>query len=121
MKLGIMLLSSNNVYISAEGNLPKRPRWDKTFITDLVKGQRVLCSAQTLKTLPASILGAGYFTTDPDNDYDINFGVSTFATSPVDMLFVVRSSGDMEGKQFRLEDYVLIHRPSTSFEIWRAK
>jgi len=116
-----MLLSKNNVYISNEGNLPKRPRWDKTFITDLIRGQRVLCSANTLKSLPASILGAGYFTTDPTNDYDINFGVATFSSAPVDMLFVVRSGQEMSGKQFRLDDYVLIHRPSPSFEIYRRK
>lgn len=121
MTTGVMLLSRNNVYLSNEGQLPKRPRWDKTFITDLIKGQRVLCSPETLKTLPASILGAGYFTTDPTNDYDINFGVATFSSAPVDMLFVVRSSSELEGKKFRLDDYVLIHRASPSFEIWRAK
>ena len=114
-----MLLSKNNVYISNEGNLAKRPRWDKTFITDLIRGQRVLCSAKTLKTLPTSILGAGYFTTDPTNDYDINFGVETFSSAPVDMLIVVRSGQEMEGKKFRLDEYSLIHRPSPSMELYR--
>ena len=119
MTLGIMLLSKNDVYVSEAGALPKRPRWDKTFITDLIRGQRVLCSAKTLKCLPQSILGAGYFTTDPTNDYDINFGVDTFRAAPVDMLFVVRSGQEMNGKQFRLDDYALIHRVSPSFEIYR--
>jgi len=119
MTVGVVLLSKNNVYVSNEGQLPKRPRWDKTFITDLIRGQRVLCSAATLKTLPQSILGAGYFTTDATNDYDINFGIDTFKSAPVDMLFVVRSGSELEGKQFRLEGYVLIHRPSSSFEIYR--
>ncbi len=119
MTLGVMLLSSNNVYVSNTGALPKRPRWDKTFITDLIRGQRVLCSAETLKTLPSSILGAGYFTTDPTNEYDVNFGVATFKTAPVDLLFIVRSNAEMEGKIFRLDDYTLIHRPSPSFEIYR--
>ena len=119
MKLGIILLSQNNIYVSEAGALPKRPRFDKTLITDIIRGQRVLCSAKTLKTLPASILGAGYFTTDVNNDYDINFGIETFKSAPVDMLFVVRSNTEMEGKEFRLDDYTLIFKPTKSFEIYR--
>ena len=118
MTLGVVLLSANDVYVSNTGELPKRPRFDKTFITDLIKGQRVLCSAKTLKTLPQSILGAGYFTIDPSNEYDINFGIDTFKSAPVDMLFVVRSGGELEGKKFRLDEYTLIHKPSQSFEIY---
>ena len=119
MTVGIMLLSSNDVYVSSTGALPKRPRWDKTFLTDLIQGQRILCSAETLKTLPESVLKKGYFTTDPTNDYDINFGIKTFNTAPVDMLFVVRSNSEMEGKKFRLDDYTLILKPTKSFEIYK--
>jgi len=121
MTLGIVLLSTNDVYVSEAGALPKRPRWDKTFITDLIRGQRVLCSAKTLKTLPQSILGAGYFTTDPTNEFDVNFGIDTFRSAPVDMLMVVRGGQEMEGKQFKLDAYELILKPSKSFELYKRK
>lgn len=122
MKLGVMLLSANNVYVSHHGHLPKRPAFDKTFITDIIKGQRVLCSYETLQSLPKSIISAAkYFTIDTNAEYDINFGVSTFKDAPVDILFIVRNNDTMNGKKFRLEDYELMLKPTNEFEIWRKK
>lgn len=119
MKLGVLLLSKNNVYIGEDGNLPTRPRFDKTLITDIIKGQRVLCSIKTLRSLPPSILEAGYFTTDPTKDYDINFGISTLKEAPVDMLMIIRSTDTLDGTEFRLDNYELIFKPTKSFELYR--
>ena len=108
MTIGLMLLSSDGFYIDNLGKLPKRPSWDKEFITKLIKGKRVLCSKATLDTLPKSILDAAYFTTNPDVEYDINFGIDTFKIKP-DLLIVTRSNHELgQGKLFRLSDYNLV-------------
>jgi len=119
MKIGILLLNKNDVYITEEGVLPKRPSWDKRFLLDLIKGQRVVCSKETLKTLPKSIIDTAYFTTNTSLDYDINFGISTFIDA-VDLLFVVRSNGEEKGKVFNLSNYNKILNRG-GLEIWKNK
>jgi len=106
MTVGTVLLSKDNFYIGPKGELPVRPSWDKSFITKLIQGKRVLVSKNTLVTLPKSILDAAYFTTNPELPYDVNFGISTFKNKP-DLLLVVRSNKDLNaGKKFRLDGYI---------------
>jgi len=108
MTLGVVLLSKNNKYIGEQGQLPARPSWDKDFITRLIKGKRVLCSKETLNSLPKSILKSAYFTTSCEAEYDINFGIDTFKQKP-DLLIVVRSNDDLDGGyEFRLSGYELL-------------
>jgi len=52
--------------------LPSRPKGDKSFITELARGKKVLMSENTLKDMPKSILDICTVTEDP-LDYDINF------------------------------------------------
>ena len=116
MTIGILLLNKNDVYLTNNLDLPKRPKWDKEFLLNIIKGKKVLCSKNTLVNLPNSILNAAYFTTDINSDYDINFGIDTFKATP-DLLFIVRSSGDEQGKVFRLNEYKKI-LDKGGFEIW---
>lgn len=93
-----------------DGQLPARPRWDKQFLIDLIKGKRVLCSRTTLASLPASMTDTAYFTTDINAEYDINFGIDTFSKARPDLLMVVRSHKDLNGGYvFRLNNWELIH------------
>lgn len=106
MTVGIILLSSNNYYIDENGMLPKRPKWDKQLLLGIIKNKRVLCSSNVLNTLPKSILDSAYFTTNPNADYDINFGIDTFRSARPDLLIVVRSSSSLEnGKKFDLSNF----------------
>ena len=119
MTIGTVLLSKDNFYIGTKGELPARPDWDKDFITNLIKGRKVLCSKNTLVDLPKSILDSAYFTTNPTLEHDINFGISSFKYKP-DILIVVRSNENLNaGKLFRLNDYTLIHC-STNMEVYNA-
>ena len=117
MKLGILLLNQKNVYLTATGLPESRPRWDKEFLTNLVDGMKVTCSKETLVKLPKSITDKCYITTGLD--YDINLGISTFKDK-VDLLIIVRTRGEEDGKQFRLDDYKLILKKG-ELEIWKAK
>jgi len=119
MKLGILLLNKNNVYLTEDGKLPKRPRWDKRFLLDLIEGQKVVCSKETLKTLPKSITDNAYFTTNPELDYDINFGIDTFHNN-VDLLLIIRSLGTENGRIFNLNKYKLILNKG-GLELWKLK
>jgi hypothetical protein len=119
MKLGILLLNKNNVYLTSENKLPKSPSWDKKFLKNLIKGKRVVCSRNTLLNLPKAITDIAYFTTNTNMEYDINFGIDTFKDK-VDLLLVVRGKGEEEGKQFNLDDYNLILSKG-GLELWTLK
>lgn len=118
MTQGIVLLSQDGFYLGELGQLPTRPVWDKEFITMLIKGKRVLCSQNTLKDLPKSLLSVAYFTVDPKMDYDINFGIDTFKTGKPDQLIVVRSKQDLvAGKEFNLDGWTAVYK-SKDLEIY---
>lgn len=117
MTVGSVLLSKDGFYVGSKGELPKRPNWDKTFIIELIRGKKVLCSKNTLVDLPKSILDSAYFTTNPNAEYDINFGISSFRYKP-DLLIVVRSTELLNtGKKFRLQGYNAIYK-STEMEVY---
>jgi hypothetical protein len=112
MTQGVILLSKDGYYLSEDGRLPGRPSWDKEFITGLVKGKIVLCSANTLKDLPKSIIdAAAHITLNGWSNYDINFGISTFNTNMPDQLIVVRSKEYLlTGKKFSLIGWTNIYK-----------
>jgi len=105
MTIGLVLLSADGFYLSEFGTLPRRPLWDKEFITKVIKGKRVLCSYTTLATLPKSMLSIAQFTTDTKAEYDVNFGIDTFKVKP-DLLIVSRSIKNLHrGKRFDLSEF----------------
>lgn len=118
MTQGIVLLSADGYYLGANGELPARPSWDKEFLTMLIKNQRVLCSPNTLKTLPKSMLNVAYFTINPSMDYDINFGIETFRSAKPQQLIVVRGKESLgSGKLFKLDGWTLVYK-SKDLEIY---
>jgi len=124
MKIGVLLLNSLNVYVGHDGSLPRRPRWDKDFLLDLCRGKVILASANTLSTLPKSLLKimAGVQLPIGGNaHYDINLGIATFKTHPVDLLFVVRGNCRMSGKVFRLDSYTKIYEDEKGLELWTLR
>ena len=118
MKVGIILLSLNGLYVSSDGMLPRRPKFDKELLLGIIKDKKVLCSPNTLAGLPKSILDSAYFTTNVNADYDINFGIDTFKTARPDMLIVVRSGHSLdEGKKFDLTGFKQLVSQA-NLEIW---
>jgi len=97
MKIAIVLLSKDGYYLGPNGELPKRPSWDKEFITLLAEGKTVLCSENTFKTLPPSIkkVAAG-ITTNPEDDWQVNFGIKTY-NEISDYFLIITSTEDLDG------------------------
>lgn len=101
MNVGVVLISKDGFYLGPNGELPKRPAWDKSFITALATDRLVLCSTNTWPVLPPSIVrGAKRICHDRgavELPYDVNFGIATFSSHPPDMLLVVHSLSNLEG------------------------
>ncbi len=126
MKVSVVLLSADGNYVSENGELPVRPEWDKRMITQLVTNKRVLCSPNTLKTLPKSILGvvSRIETYSYDNNWDVNFGISTFKQGDADLFIVIKSKGSMEGKRFSRKFLKLTYHnilDIEELELWMKK
>lgn len=107
MTNGIVLLSQDGFYLTDQGTLPSRPSFDKELLISLTKGARILCSHNTLVNLPKSITSiAKSFTTNPDEPWDLNFGISTFEDAYPDVMYVVKSDlSCIKGKEFRLDGF----------------
>ncbi len=114
MKVGIILLSQNDMYVDSEGNLPTRPDFDKELLVALCKGQKFTCGTNTIWTLPPSIMDNAYY----DRNYDINLGIITLVQDPPHLLLVSRSDDYMiDGKSFSLKSYKRYFE-SEYFELW---
>lgn len=107
MEVGIILLSSNDMYVDSEGKLPLRPEFDKKLLRHLCNNQVYMCSPNTRDTLPLSIITNGERATS--EKYDINLGIKTLYTLPPHLLIVVRSVEHIEsGKTFDLSGFVMV-------------
>lgn len=93
MTIWTVLISRDWYYLWENGELPKRLKWDKEFITWLIKGRNVLCSENTYKSLPKSIIDSwNYFTCNPiSNEWEINFWIDTFKTT-CDLFILIKSN-----------------------------
>lgn len=106
MTIGLILVSKNGKYLSNDGSLPVRPDWDKSFITDMIRNKIVLCSENTLKTIPPSMKkAASRWTTNMEEPYDINFGINTFKQTPDLLIMTVSKEEIKEGPDFRTDSF----------------
>jgi len=106
MKIGIALLTKDNVY-SIEGELPTRPTGDKEILEYLIdRCEGFVCSRNTEKKLPIRWLEKPFTN-------DLNLGIETFKTYPPDILLINRSSDTREGKKLRLDGW-----KKTNLEVW---
>jgi len=110
-----ILLDPNDRYVDAEGNLPKRPRWDKKLLAALVAGETV--SHKGYKLLPPSIR----------ETVEVSHMIEPYPITIeeidalADILIVSRSPEPLRnGKTFRLNNFVLIML-SKDIEIWKRK
>jgi len=102
--ISTVLLSKDSFYLGEKGQLPKRPEWDKEYITNLVENKVILTSKTTLKDLPPSIIkNAKEVHTDENKQYDINFWIWTFKINS-DMFIIIRSTDNLEKwKKFKMK------------------
>lgn len=122
--IGSVLLSSDYYYLGSDGQLPGRVGEDKANLKRLIKDQRVLCSMNTLMDLPNSLrTAAESFTTNINDSYDINFGISTFSKAPPDIMIITVSPESLGGgKHFdmrRIEQQYNLIFMYKEIQIWQ--
>jgi len=115
MKVGTILLTKSNKYVDANGNLPKRPKFDKTLL------EGILATAGTVSSvgydmLPPSIQRRVVVTGDDANTDYTPVTIGELAMS--ELLIVSRSPEDFEGgKEFRLDNFKCLVK-DRKVEIW---
>lgn len=103
MKTSIVLLSKDGNYVSHNGKLPTRTKFDKSLLKFIVHSEFVLCSQKTKEVLPKSILNNCHaVTTHPSDIWTVNLGISTY-NEPSDIFVIVHSPETMEGKPFNFK------------------
>lgn len=115
MRVGTILLTKSNKYVDAEGNLPKRPKFDKTLLSEILKiSKRV--SSVGYDMLPPSIQRHVVVTGDDANtDYT---PVTIKELAKAELLIVSRSPEDFEnGKEFRLDNFKCLVK-DRKVELW---
>lgn len=124
--IGVVLLSKDSYYLKHDGSLPDRPSYDKELLIHLCEDKRLLCSPNTLKSLPKSLLEVSKgVTINVTDDWEVNLGISTFKDAMPDTMYIVRSDKDaLSGKKFRtscLDGHYLITEGLVGLEIWSKK
>jgi len=117
MKVGTILLTKSNKYVDDNGNLPKRPRFDKDLLKGLLNVEVVTVSEKAYNMLPPSmqklVLCLG-------NDFSI-FPITIEELENTSLLIVVRSTEDFEGgKEFRLDNFKQLVK-DRRIELWVKK
>lgn len=109
-KVGIVLISKDGFYLGEQGQLPKRPPFDKELITYIAKDKLVLCSPNTEPTLPPSIKKvARGITTDINSDWEVNFGIKSFSEKCDYFIVVVSDTNLEEGKKFTIDRLIKMY------------
>ena len=89
--IGLVLLDQINRYM-VNGEIPKRPDFDKTFLLNMVKNKVCLASENTIKDLPKSITNSCLEITENGYlNWEVNLGIKTFKEFPPDVFFISRS------------------------------
>jgi len=115
MKVGTILLTKNNIYCNANGDLPKRPRHDKDLLTGVLSAEGIV-SSLGYDMLPPSIQKHVVVTGDDANTEYAPVTIRELDKS--DLLIVSRSSEELTvGKVFRLTSFKCLVKTS-KIEIW---
>ena len=111
MIVGTILLTKTNKYVDADGNLPKRPKFDKELLSGIIANGRVSDDAYSMLPLSMQKL----VTVDivcPNTPITIN------ELANADLLIVSRSAEDFEdGKVFRLDNFKCLVK-DRRIELW---
>lgn len=92
--IGLVLLDQINRYM-VNGEIPKRPDFDKALLLNMVKNKVCLSSENTIKDLPKSITNNCLEITENGYlNWEVNLGIKTFKEFPPDIFFISRSPID---------------------------
>ena len=104
--INTILLSKDGNYVGPNGELPKRPDYDKELLTAFCKNQIV--SEKGMKGLPPSMRKIVKMQSMHDEEITMAVTIPEIATYS-DVLLVNRSLENLEnGKKFRLDNFKLL-------------
>lgn len=109
MVVGTILLTKGNVYVDANGNLPKRPSFDKALLGSLLQSNSV--SEEGYMLLPDSLKKLCYV------GKEYNMPVTIKELDKADLLIVSRSVDTVSGKVFRFDNFKCILK-DRKVELW---
>ena len=113
--IATLLLTKDNVYVSEDGKLPVRPKFDKDLLTGLAKG--LVVSKAGYDMLPSSIKSE-VFCDQRESTFPVTIKEIDGLT---DLLIVSRSDEYIvEGKEFRLDNFTLLVK-QPSIEIYKRR
>jgi len=113
MKVGTILLTKSNKYVDADGNLPKRPSFDKELLRGLVSGKRV--SGYSYLMLPPSIQKLCYCKEFGSEEH---FPISIKELAQTELLIVIRSTEEFSrGKEFKFDNFKCLAK-DRRIELW---
>ena len=126
MIVGIVAISQDGYYLDEAGNLPPRTDWDKDLLYGLCADSSIVCSKNTLATLPKSLVKVCTRTITSDKQPillpDVNLGISSFeGVYRPELLIVVRHEGYLGGgRELKLNRYYRILKLQ-ELELWKLK
>ena len=98
MTVATLLLDMKDNYVSADGKLPPRPKWDKRLLAAIV--ELSVISPEAAVMLPPSMCGGMI-----DEKYTLPITIREISDT-ADLLIVTRSYNIVkDGKVFRLNEY----------------
>lgn len=115
MQVGTILLTKSNKYVDTEGNLPKRPKFDKELLSSLL-------------AIAGEVSDEGYDMLPPSmqrkvvvGERELTFPITIRELAAANLLIVVRSPEDFEnGKEFRLNEFKCLVK-DRRIELWIRK
>lgn len=112
MRVGTILLTPGNKYCDNSGNLPSRPKHDKTLLTEICSGRRV--SQKGYALLPQSIQQLCMV-----GNAEVPITIEEIAQS--ELLIVSRSTVELAaGPEFRFDNFKLLVK-DRKVELWISK
>jgi len=116
MIVGMLLIDQDDIYVREDGSLPKRPAFDKGLLLGVATNQVGICSDNTKKDFPPSLLKVMKDITNSDK------GDLAMSPDKIDknahLLIISRSSDSgLGGKKFRFDKFKRLVS-MYSLEIW---
>jgi hypothetical protein len=109
-RIGLILLDSEHRYVYENGELPRRPIWDKRLLREYLRGEIV--SHEAYKDMPMSLKRV----CTPGDNYTVAFKIREIAECDVIVAIIGEDRG-LPGKEFRFTGYRLLVG-GDSVEVW---
>ena len=117
MIVGMLLLDQDDCYVRDNGDLPKRPTFDKNLLLGLAQNQVPICSENTARDLPPSLKALMMGGSAVSNKGDLALSPDKIDEQAHLLIISRNHESGIGGKKFRFDKFkrvVSMH----SLELW---